>query len=427
MRSVSSLRRRCSITISLSNYSAMQTPYGHLTYCTNIHGGEAWADHFAALRENVPLIKAQVTPGQPMGIGLRLSDRASRDLTDPQALAAFQAWLAANDAYVFTMNGFPFGAFHGDVVKANVHAPDWTTEERLTYTLRLFDLLAELLPEGMDGGISTSPLAYRHWYNATADGWRNMRRLATRHVVDVAAYLIAMERDTGKTLHLDIEPEPDGVLESGPEFISWFTEELVPQGIAILAERFGFTPAVAEETLKKHIRLCYDVCHFALGYEDHAAVISELGRHAIRIGKLQLSAAVAARLPADYGQRQAVGEAFKAFDEPTYLHQVLAKKRDGSVLRFPDLPEALAQLDNDAVTEWRAHFHVPVFFEKLGLLTSTQEDIRRILQLQQDGLLTPHMEVETYTWEVLPRELQLPVAGSISRELNWVLNALKNS
>ncbi len=404
----------------------MQTPYGHLTYCTNIHGGETWRDHFAALKAHFPVIRAQVAPDQPMGIGLRLSDRASRELSDPQTLAEFKAWLADQGGYVFTMNGFPFGAFHDEVVKADVHAPDWTTDERVAYTLRLADLLAELLPEGMDGGISTSPLAYRHWYNATAGDWSAMRKRATQHIADVAGRLVEIEREQGKVLHLDIEPEPDGVLESGPEFIDWFAGELVPEGISTLTSRFGFMPTAAEAAVKKHIRLCYDVCHFALGYEVHARVIEALARHGIQIGKFQLSAAVGAQLPADQDGRRAIGEAFMAFDEPTYLHQVLARHRDGSVLRFRDLPEAQERLYDAEAAEWRAHFHVPVFFEDLGLLTSTRADIARVLQLQRDQLLTGHLEVETYTWQVLPPHLQLPIAGSISRELNWVLDELKN-
>lgn len=405
----------------------MLTPFGHLTYCTNIHGGETWPDHFAALKASFPLIKEQVAPSQSLGIGLRLSDRASRNLKDPATLATFKNWLSSQDAYVFTMNGFPFGAFHDDVVKANVHAPDWTADARVAYTLRMFDILADLIPEGMDGGISTSPLAYRHWYTATVGQWEAMRKQATQHIVHIAEHLIVVQRDQGKCLHLDIEPEPDGVLESGPEFMAWFEEELIPEGKKNLVKHLGLTEAEAEQALKRHIRICYDVCHFALGYEDHAAVIAELGQRGIQIGKIQISAAVGAAMPPDDTGRQAIGNAFMAFDEPTYLHQVLARRHDGSVLRFRDLPEAKVCLNDSQVAEWRAHFHVPVFFEDLGLLKSTQADISRVLELQRGRSLTQHLEVETYTWGVLPKSLQLPLAGSISRELTWVLEKLNSA
>ncbi|MFC3198861.1 metabolite traffic protein EboE [Parapedobacter deserti] len=399
----------------------MVTAYGHLTYCTNIHGGETWEDHFALLKTHFPRVKEAVSPHRPMGIGLRLSDLASQALTADAKLAEFNGWLADTGSYVFTMNGFPFGAFHDHVVKAHVHAPDWTTIERLQYTKRMFDILARLIPGGMDGGISTSPLAYRHWYSDTPQQWKEMRRHATMQVVDVTGQLVRIHREQGKTLHLDIEPEPDGVLETGDEFIAWYEKELVPAGIAVLSKQFGMTATEAEQALKTHVRLCYDVCHFALGYEDHAAVMNTLSRHGIQIGKFQISAAIKAAMPADAEARKAIGRAFMAFDEPTYLHQVIARQRDGGIVRFKDLPHAEPALFDERTAEWRSHFHVPIFLEDLGELKSTQSDIMQVLTMHKAGRLTNHLEVETYTWAVLPEQLQLPIADSISRELKWVI------
>ncbi len=398
----------------------MQTEYGHLTYCTNIHGGEAWDAHFALLRQHLPVIKRQVSPNQPMGLGLRLAGLASKELSQEAQLAAFKAWMAKQDVYVFTMNGFPYGNFHDEVVKEDVHAPDWTSEERRDYTYRLFDILAALLPAGMDGGVSTSPLGYRHHYLHDQEVWHAMRARGTRHVLEVAAHLIRIEEEQGKVLHLDIEPEPDGVLENGPEFIDWYVNELLPAGVLFLSDRFGWDEEVATHRLKKHIRLCYDVCHFALGYEDHRDVMAQLGDQGIRIGKFQISAAIKASLSADSAARQAVGEAFMAFDEPVYLHQVIAQQHHGELVRYRDLPDAKQGLLDPNTAEWRAHFHVPIFLEDLGVLQSTQSDILAVLALHKERKLTPHLEVETYTWGVLPADLQLPIADSISRELNWV-------
>ncbi len=142
----------------------METPYGHLTYCTNIHSGESWPDHFEQLRRFIPAVKAEVSPDKPFGIGLRLSNLASLELSKAPALEAFRQWLKENDCYVFTMNGFPYGGFHHERVKDEVHTPDWSTAERAAYTSRLFRILAALLPEGMEGGISTSPLSYKFWH-----------------------------------------------------------------------------------------------------------------------------------------------------------------------------------------------------------------------------------------------------------------------
>jgi hypothetical protein len=401
----------------------METQFGHLTYCTNIHAGETWPDHFRALQANFPFIKTHISPHKPMGIGLRLSNEASVQLVEAANLDVFKSWLKENNAYVFTMNGFPYGGFHHTRVKDNVHAPDWTTNERVAYTFRLFNILSQLIPEGMDGGISTSPLSYRHWFNSES-ALQKAKELATNNVVKVVENLISIHATTGKLLHLDIEPEPDGVLQTGEEFIHWFENDFIPAGVKKLKERFRVSDNDAAELLKRHICLCYDVCHFAVGYEPHQEVIARLLQKGIRIGKIQISAALKGELPNTLSDRINIKEAFAKFNEPVYLHQVVAKMKDGELLRYPDLPEALADYDNATVTEWRAHFHVPIAVREFGVLQSTQADIVEVLRIQKQEKFTQHLEVETYTWEVLPGALKLPLQDSIIQELDWVKQSL---
>ncbi|MDE3249270.1 MAG: metabolite traffic protein EboE [Bacteroidota bacterium] len=397
----------------------MKTNAGHLTYCTNIHAGESWPEHFAALRQNFPLIKSAVSPGAPMGIGLRLSHLASLDLVKQDNLSAFKQWLYDQDAYVFTMNGFPYGGFHRTMVKDMVHAPDWTTNDRVAYTTRLFLLLKDLLPAGMDGGISTSPLSYKHWYKNEAEKEQAIRT-ATAHIMSVAEVLIHIRLSDGIVLHLDIEPEPDGLLESGEEYIQWYEQYLLPLALITLSKKFGLSATDAEKLIKEHICLCYDVCHFAVGYESHAAMIAQLRSKQLRVGKIQISAALKGLL--DENRGEVIG-AFQQFNETVYLHQVVAKTSNG-LLRYPDLPQALADAVNPAAQEWRAHFHVPVFTASIDPLQTTQTDIREVLALQTAASFTQHLEVETYTWEVLPDALRLPLNDSIIRELEWVKTQL---
>jgi hypothetical protein len=400
----------------------MKTAFGHLTYCTNIHAGESWKDHFQALKENFPAIRESISPNIAMGIGLRLSNEASLELSNEAMLSEFKEWLRAQNAYVFTMNGFPYGSFHHTRVKDNVHTPDWTTRERLDYTLRLFNILKELLPEGMDGGVSTSPMSYRHWFGSK-EKLRKAKETATDHILEVVEYLIGQSY-TGKILHLDIEPEPDGMLETGNEFVEWFENDFLGSGVKRMTRTKGISDDKAKELLKRHLRLCYDVCHFAIGYEEHEKVIDELREKGIQVGKLQISAALKKQMKKDSGEREQIKEAFGKFNEPVYLHQVVAKKENGELLRYPDLPEALADYDNPSVMEWRAHFHVPISAKGFGLLESTQNDIVNVLRKQKQNPFTAHLEVETYTWEVLPEELKLPLQQSITRELQWVNQVL---
>lgn len=401
----------------------MKVNNGHLTYCTNIHAGKNWSEDFDNLQQNFPAVKQNVSPDQPLGLGLRLSNDASIQLSNPHNLLELKQWLQQNDAYVFTMNGFPYGDFHRAIVKENVHTPDWTTQERKNYTIRLFHILKSLVPEGMDGGISTSPLSYRHWFKTSSE-FEAAKQTATLNLIEVVKILIEISKENNQLLHLDIEPEPDGILETGREFIDWFENDLLILGIPLIADQFGCSENEAEMLLKKHVCLCYDICHFAIGYENHGIVLTELEQKGIRVGKIQISAALKANLIGTDEEKALIKTNFATFNEPTYLHQVVALKKDGSLIRYADLPPALEADNDEDVLQWRSHFHVPISIQQIGLLQSTQEDIVKVLQLQKAKPFTNHLEVETYTWEVLPEQIKLPIAQSISNELNWVINSL---
>ena len=404
---------------------SMQTQHGHLTYCSNIHPGESWEDHFKQLQEHIPVVKKQVSPDKAFGIGLRLSNKASIELIKEKNLEIFRQWLLDNDCYVFTMNGFPYGGFHRSVVKDKVHAPDWTTAEREAYTIRLAQILSVLLPDSMEGGISTSPLSYRFWH--TNEQLPGIFEKSTFHLLAVLDQLIQIKQSTGKLIHIDIEPEPDGLLGEGKEFINWYTQYLLPQGIPYIAKLFGCSDDIAAFHIKEHIQLCYDVCHFAICYEDHAAMIKQIQELGIKTGKIQISAALKAALPAGKEERNAVIEAFARFNEPTYLHQVVAMQQNGQLQRYADMPNALQDAGNASVTEWRAHFHVPLFVEGYGLLQSTRQDIEEVLSVHMKQPFTSHLEIETYTWEVLPEDQKLPLTKSIIREMQWVMGLMRGS
>jgi hypothetical protein len=397
----------------------MKTPYGHLSYCSNIHPGEEWSAHFSVLQRSIPEIKAAVCPNEKMGIGLRLANQASIDLSEKYNFDTFKNWLEANDCYVFTMNGFPYGGFHNVVVKDQVHAPDWTTPERTDYTIRSFGLLAKLLPENFtEGGISTSPLSYRFWWK-TAETLEEATKIATKNIISVVEALIDLQETTGKMLHLDIEPEPDGILENSHEYIDWYKNYLLPMGIEQLASK-GFSSEKAIEAIKTHIQLCYDVCHFAVGFEAPQAVIDKLDAEGLKVGKIQISSALKVDFSSDAEEKLKV---IAQYNEPTYLHQVVAQRKDGSFQKFPDLTEAIEGFD-ESISSWRVHFHVPLFLENYGVLSSTQSDIVDTINVHKNKAFTSHLEIETYTWGVLPTEFQAPLNESIIREINWVKGLL---
>jgi hypothetical protein len=278
-----------------------------------------------------------------------------------------------------------------------------------------------MLPEGIDGGISTSPLSYKPWLSIEQQP--HVFRTATENLLKIVVQLHHYHQQKGILMHLDIEPEPDGLIENSFETISYFEDWLIPFGRKQLSDQLGLSVDEAEKSVRRHITVCYDVCHFAVAYESPVEVMSSLAKAGIGIGKIQISSA----LKSDFNPklpRKAYAEVFRSLDEPTYLHQVVALAKNQSKYQYQDLSQALVHIERPDVIEWRTHFHVPVFVESYGLLESTQKDIREVLKLWSDSPMTNHLEVETYTWEILPKELQTEINASIAREINWVKNQL---
>jgi len=386
---------------------------GHLTYCTNIHAGETWPEVLDGLRTHLPAIKARVAPDRPMGVGLRLSAAASEALDRPGALEDFAAFLRDGGYYVFTLNGFPYGTFHGKRVKEEVYLPDWGAAERLTYTNRLCDQLAVLLPDGMQGSVSTVPGTFKTWAEGRVEA-------IAENLIAHAAHLVALRERTGRTVTLALEPEPCCFLETIAETVTFFEERLFTDAAAAaLAVRTGQSRGDAADALRRHLGLCYDVCHAAVEFEDPRASIAALRRAGIGIFKLQLSAALRIeRVDA------AAAAQLAPFVEPVYLHQVV-QSQGGRLTRFLDLPDALAALGSGTGSEWRVHFHVPIFLDRLKDFSTTQAFLREILAMHREQPISGHLEVETYTWDVLPdRYRGVPVGEAIARELNWVAQCL---
>jgi len=382
---------------------------GHLTYCTNIHAGEPLDEVMASLAQHLPAIKSGAASDRAMGVGLRLGHAAATRLREPGALSELTSFLAAGGYYVFTLNGFPYGAFHGCTVKENAYKPDWSDPLRLSYTDSLADTLCALLPEGLAGSVSTVPCTFKPW----AEG--RLEAIA-EHLIRHVAHLVELERRSGKHIALALEPEPYCYLETVAETIAFFNERLFCKpAIGRLAALTGRSLTEAEVAMRRHIGVCYDVCHAAVEFEDPKASIGALRASGIAIGKLQLSSALRiAALDADNARQLA------EFDEPVYLHQVV-ERANGRLRRFVDLPQALAQSAAAAGAEWRVHFHVPIFLEQMAHFGTTQSFLAEILALHRADPISPHLEVETYTWDVLPATYRnVGLSAAIARELNWV-------
>ncbi len=390
----------------------------HLTYCTNIHRGETWPDTFAALKLHLPEVKQRVAPRQAMGVGLRLSAIAAHALADRAETEKFREFLDSHGLYVFTINGFPYGPFHGVRVKEQVYQPDWRTPERLAYSNQLADLLVALMPKDLDldGSISTVPGTFRP-IGSEAGAIAEI----VEHLLQHAAHLVEVRERTGRVIALALEPEPMCFLETTAEAVSFFNDHIFGRaGVARFAGITGLSISAAEAALRRHLGLCLDVCHAAVEFEEVKHSLSLVRAAGLDIPKLQLSAAL--KVPV-------VGPETKAqlqpFDEGVYLHQVVERTSAGQLRRYLDLAPAFAELERATGSEWRVHCHVPVFMETLPMLATTQDVLKQILALHTASPISRHLEVETYTFDVLPPALrQVDVATAIARELKWVQGQL---
>jgi len=374
-----------------------------LAYCTNVHRGEGWEETFAGLRDHAVRVRERVCPGRHFTLGLRLGAGAAAELARPDALAAFRRWLDAQDCSVSGINGFPYGAFHGRAVKDDVFAPDWCEPERLEYTVRLFDLLAALRPPGAVGTVSTLPGSFKG-FGRTEEQQRVMRR----NLLACAEHLARLREREGVHFRLALEPEPLGFAEDTPETLRLFArlrEEEPARGL-----------------VDAHLGVLYDTCHFALQYEEAAQAVSRLAAGGAPVVKFHLSSALSFR-PTERSLAR-----LAKLHEPTYLHQTLGRKADGTVIRFKDVPFALAESAAlRGCEELRVHFHVPVNADRLDddLGTTNGHLLDTLDVVCRDAGPVRELEIETYTWEVLPPEVRSPdVADMIAAEYRWTLAQL---
>ena len=383
----------------------------HLAYCTNVHRGETWAETFDSLNTYTLRVRERVCPKQPYAIGLRLSNQAAHELADRDTLLDFQRWLGKNHCYVFTINGFPFGRFHGAKVKEYVYTPDWTSRERVEYTNLLFDLLARFTPEGVEASVSTLPCSFKG-FPLHGEDMKKIRE----NIWHCVEHIARLSHQTGRKMYLGLEPEPLCVLESSGETIQFFDRMR------------GDHPH--DPRLTEHLGVNYDTCHFAVEFEEPENALGCLLQRGIKISKLHLSSALKLRPTPEAREKLA------AFAEDVYLHQVVVCRADGQRCIYRDLDEALAgepaerwdqELENGCSDEWRVHFHVPLHSPPTPLFDNTSDHLLGTLDIlaANPGICT-HLEMETYTWEVLPSELKdRDVVDQLVAEYDWTLGHLR--
>lgn len=390
---------------------------GHLTYSTLVHPGDTWDEMWHSLTTYVPAVKKRVCPDAPFGVSLRLSGKSAERLTgDAKERARLKAFLADHDMYLYTVNAFPHGQFKGARVKEQVYEPDWRTDQRALYTMQVADILAEIAPAGIAPSIQSPPCGFKPRVTGpeVVDAY-------TRQVLRVVAHLVRLGERIGRTVTLALEPEPFCFMEVTSEAVDYFTHHLYADKSAeALAKETGLSVAKAHAALRRHLGIVYDICHQAVEFEDISASLASLVAAGIPIFKLQEAAAL--RVPVVTQERV---DALTPFADTVYLTQTI-EKRDGRLTRYLNLEDAFAAWKSDpGPREWRTHFHVPVFLDDLGLFKTTRFAIEEALRFHKATPLSRQLEIETYTWDVLPDRLKTgDITDYVVRELEWVQGQL---
>ena len=360
----------------------MRVGHSNLSYCMNVHPAATLEDVINNLQSYTVKVAANVSAGKPFGVGLWLPASAIKELKED--ITPLKQCLEDNKLYLFTINGFPYGPFHGQQVKTKVYQPDWSDERRLKYTCDLLDIMAELLPSDIQGSISTVPITYG----------KQMEDSALDMLAKAADHARQIHQKTGKKIFIALEPEPDCYLEDTPESITFF-------------ERFRKHTADIDD----YIGLCFDTCHIALQNENLEESYDRLQAAGINIAKIQVSAA----LVCDNHNQQSAIDYLSSYDEEVYLHQTRIIVDQKTIKRYADLGPALS--DNPAGT-WLVHFHVPLHFQSNGPLSSTAIGLTtKIINKMLNSC--PNIEIETYTFNVNPDE-KGSIVDSISDEFNWL-------
>jgi sugar phosphate isomerase/epimerase len=390
---------------------------GHLTYSTLVHPADDWEQIWQSLNTYVPKVKERFAGNQRFGVSLRLSAKSAETLVNSKAERdKLRKFLDDQNMYLYTVNAFVYGHFKGDVVKEQVYEPDWRSEERTRYTMNVASVVADIAPADVFPSIQTSPLGFKPRVTGP-----DVVQSYTDNVLRVTKHLIELEAKTGVTVTLGLEPEPYCFLETTDETVDYFTNHLYSGASAEkLAKTSGLPIAEAIAALRKHVGIVYDICHLAVEYEDITESLQKLVDAGVPIVKLQEAAAL--HMPE---VTQQVVDTLKRYSKTIYLTQTI-EKRNGKFTKYLNLEDAFAAWEKDpGPREWRTHIHVPVFLDDLGQFRTTRFAIADALKFHKQKPLSRHLEVETYTWDMLPDSLKTgDIVEYVCRELEWVRGQL---
>ncbi|MCZ6596743.1 MAG: metabolite traffic protein EboE [Planctomycetota bacterium] len=412
-----------------------------LAYCLNLHPAEDLDGVLRGVREITLPLADELDPARDegdFGLGAYLPGKVvlAMEGDDAEDRAAYVGFVAANGLDPFTYNAFPIGGFHHAGLKQGVFRPTWMETERQLFTWNVARVAADAWKACGARSRHVSISTHTGMYAADVGGPADLDACADG-LARMARTLAEIEQASGCRIVLSLEPEP-GSNAGDARALAGFHERIRARAREVLG-------AGSDTVLRRHLGTCLDACHAAVAFEHPQEAFLDATADGTPLGKLQFTSAISLRHPDgnDAGRERLFG-----LEEPVYLHQVTGR-RGGDVAQAADLPEARRLWKSGAVgwrgcEEWRCHFHVPVDMGDLGDLGdgdrsgpagglgTTRAVADEILAValsdpERWGTEELHVEIETYTWDVLPSEVRGTdslVAG-LAREYRHVLERME--
>lgn len=376
----------------------------------------SFADMQATIDSSLAPINRAIGVESPVPVSVRLSQAA---LADPALTAdSLRDELSSHGLTLAGVSGV--GIRPG--AKAEIHRPDWRSEERLEFMFGASNLMAHIIgsrewseEDGETYSLTTNALSHRSMMDVDMPGnWTAL----TLNVVRIVQHLAGIRDRTGITIHIDLEAEPGSLLRNAGEIERFYTQWLLGRGAAMLSDRMQVEGGTAAESILRHVRLALDTAHAAVVFDDPAISLDRFAEIGIRIGRLQVSAALEVDVPADPAELRTH---LQQLDSETLSQQVWAMRDGDIVARHEDLPDALAVIEESAGETWRIHTHAPVLADRYGIYRSTRDVTADWLkEISARGIDVPLLELRSANWVVLPADDRAPAEELVAREAEWV-------
>lgn len=386
----------------------------HLTYCSNIFKEKTWKNLFCKLKIYITNLR-KFFKKKHIGLSLCLSNSLANEIKKTDNISNLKMWLKKNRLYISSINGFVYQTFHQKKIKENIYLPDWTSKKRLNFTQNLIDILKNIIKKNHDGSISTLPISYKSW---TKDNHKHYVLYKTsKHLSELLILLINIKKQIKNIIHLDIEPEPQCMIETYKETHTFFEQWLLPICKKYLIPRYKKQKLITH--IYTHIKICYDICHFSVNFENHKEILNSIQKSKIKIGKIQISSALKINL--NNNNKKSQLKTLLTLQSSPFLHQTTEKVAK-KIKKYTDIKHILETFEQKTHGEMRIHCHISIHEKIYKNIETTHQETQETLKIFLKTLRIKHIEIETYTHNIIYDDNPL---AAIIKEYNWAIHTLK--